>query len=270
MRPWNKRKKPFSAQVQYMILLPLFYFAFCLLYDPFRIQEYYDFGRFLPSFHIVMLSCILLGCIALSRLIYFFIDRGVSFKWWQFALWCFGEVVVASAFMALYTVLFRHEGRNFFPVLATCFKFTAMTLIYPYALLALLQVINEQDEALRSKDAPQEESLIRFYDEHKRLKLTISPASLLYVKSEFNYLKINFLSGSRVKEYTLRASMKSLSESIPPQVLTRCQRSYFVNPAHVKVLWKDKEGFIFADLDVPDLPSIPVSKQYYDTIANLL
>ena len=50
----------------------------------------------------------------------------------------------------------------------------------------------------------------------------------------------------------------------------RCQRSYFVNPAHVKVLWKDKEGFIFADLDVPDLPSIPVSKQYYDTIAALL
>ena len=60
----------------------------------------------------------------------------------------------------------------------------------------------------------------------------------------------------RVREYTLRGSMKSLAESAPSQVLVRCQRSYFVNPAHVKVLWKDKEGFIFADLDVPDLPSI--------------
>lgn len=30
--------------------------------------------------------------------------------------------------------------------------------------------------------------------------------------------------------------------------LIRCQRSYYVNPTHVKVLRKDKDGFIYADL----------------------
>lgn len=182
----------------------------------------------------------------------------------------FREVLVASAFMALYTSLFRHEGSNYFEVLATCLVYSAMSLVFPYVFLVMQQIIYNRNEDLRNKDLLPEKNLIRFLDEHKRLKLSIAPSSVLYVKSEFNYLKIYYLSAGHVKEYTLRNSMKSLGESVPAQVLVRCQRSYFINPAHVKVLWKDKEGLIYADLDIPDLPSIPVSKQYYDSIAALL
>ena len=262
--------KGYSAQVIYMIVLPFFFFAFCMLYDPFHIQEYYSFGGFTPGVHIVMLSCILLVWLILSRTVFYFLKREFTMKWWQYVLWCLGEVLVASAFMALYTSLFRHEGDNYFGILATCLKFTAMTLVFPYVFLVMQQIIANKEEDLVNKDLLPEKNLVRFYDEHKRLKLTIAPSSVLYVKSEFNYLKIHYLSAGRVKEYSLRGSMKSLAESAPAQILVRCQRSYFINPAHVKVLWKDKEGFIFADLDVPDLPSIPVSKQYYDSIAALL
>ena len=262
--------KRFSAQVIYMIVLPFFFLTFCLLYDPFHVQEYYTFGGFTPGVHIVLLSSILLVWLILSRTIFYFLDREFTLHWWQYTLWCIGEVLVASAFMALYTSLFRHEGKNYFGILANCFVFTAMSLVFPYVFLVMQQIITNRNEDLRNKDLLPEKNLVRFYDEHKRLKLSIAPSSVLYVRSEFNYLKIYYLSADRVREYTLRGSMKSLSESAPSQVLVRCQRSYFVNPAHVKVLWKDKEGFVFADLDVPDLPSIPVSKQYYDSIAALL
>lgn len=259
----------FWTQVIYMVVLPFFFFVFCMLYDPFRIQDYYDFGVFSPAVHILLLSCILLVSLALSRTLFYFLYREFTLRWWQYGLWCLGEVLVVSAFMALYTTLFRHEG-TYFPVLALCLKFTGLTLVFPFIFLVMQQVIANKEEDLRNRDLLPDKNLVRFYDEHKRLKLTIAPSSVLYVKSEFNYLKIHYLSAGHVKEYTLRSSMKSLAESAPAQVLVRCQRSYFVNPAHVKVLWKDKEGFIFADLDVPDLPSIPVSKQYYDTIAALL
>lgn len=262
--------KGFSAQIPYMVVLPVFFLAFSMLYDPFHIQEYYSFGSFNAAFHILMLFCILLVSVCLSRTIYYFLDKAVTFNWWQYTLWCIGEVVAASSFMALYTSLFRHEGSNFFPVLATCIKFVAMTLVFPYVFLTMRQIITIKDNALLQKDQTPEASLVRFYDEHKRLKLTIAPSAVLYVKSEFNYLKIYYLVSEAVKEYTLRGSMKSLENSISAQTLVRCQRSYFVNPSHVKVLWKDKEGFIYADLDYPDLPSIPVSKPYYDTLSALL
>ena len=262
--------KGFSAQVLYMVVLPVFFLAFSLLYDPCHILEYYRFGSFDATFHILMLFSILLVSICLSRTIYYFLDKAITFNWWQYTLWCLGEVVVASAFIALYTSLFRHEGKIYFSVFATCVKFVAMSLVFPYVFLAMRQIIAIKDDALLRKDQPQDASLVRFYDEHKRLKLTIAPDAVLYVKSEFNYLKIYYLVSGHVKEYTLRGSMKSLENSIPAQTLVRCQRSYFVNPTHVKVLWKDKEGFIYADLDLPDLPSIPVSKPYYDTLSALL
>lgn len=261
--------KGYSAQVIYILVLPFFFFVFCMLYDPFRIQDYYSFGPFSPGVHLLLLSCILLVWLILSRTVFHFLYREFSLQWWQYALWCLGEVLVVSAFMALYTTLMRHE-QNYFSVLALCLKFAGLTLVFPYLYLVMQQIIANKEEDLRNKDLIPDKNLVRFYDEHKRLKLTIAPSSVLYVKSEFNYLKIHYLSAGHVKEYTLRGSMKSLAESAPAQVLVRCQRSYFVNPAHVKVLWKDKEGFIFADLDVPDLPSIPVSKQYYDTITALL
>ena len=49
--------------------------------------------------------------------------------------------------------------------------------------------------------------------------------------------------------------------------LLRCQRSYYINPNHIKVLRRDKEGVITAELDVPNQKSIPVSPKYYDAVA---
>jgi hypothetical protein len=38
----------------------------------------------------------------------------------------------------------------------------------------------------------------------------------------------------------------------------------------VRVLRKDKEGFVFAQLDVDDVRDIPVSKKFYNNLAEML
>ena len=40
-----------------------------------------------------------------------------------------------------------------------------------------------------------------------------------------------------------------------------------INPQHIKVLRRDKEGMISAELDVPNQKSIPVSPKYYEAVA---
>ena len=110
---------------------------------------------------------------------------------------------------------------------------------------------------------------MRFFDEHKRLKLSIASSSILYVRSESNYVKIIYLDSGKVRDYMLRASMKSL-EAIGSKALVRCQKSYFVNPEHITVLRKDSEGFIFAEMNIEGAPPVPVSKKNYDNLAALL
>ena len=259
----------YKPHLLYPIILSLFFLGSIILYNPFDIEGYYTFGVMSVSFHIVMLSCIILVCSLLSRTCLYFILKRQDIQWMHYLIFCFIELISISLFAALYTVLFKGTEAGYFFVLRKCFKFIFLLLVYPYAFLTLLYLMKMKDEELKRREMASDNTLLRFYDEHKRLKLSIAPSAILYVKSEFNYVQIHYLDGAKVKTYMLRASMKSL-EDIGSKALTRCQRSYFVNPEHISVLRKDSQGFIFAEMNHPDIEAVPVSKQYYGKLTALL
>ena len=107
-------------------------------------------------------------------------------------------------------------------------------------------------------------------DSTGRLKLVIAHDVLLYVEAQENYVSIHYMEGEKMKEYSLRQSMRGIEELMEKHGIVRCQRSYFVNPRHVTVLRRDKEGFIQAELDIKDSKSVPVSPKYYEQLSKLL
>ena len=113
---------------------------------------------------------------------------------------------------------------------------------------------------------PQEDDLIRFCDSTQRLKLVIAAETILYIQADENYVNIHYIEGGNRKEYALRNSMRSIEELLQKHGIVRCQRSFFVNPKHVKVLRRDKEGVIVAELDFADTNPIPVSPKYYQEL----
>ena len=64
--------------------------------------------------------------------------------------------------------------------------------------------------------------------------------------------------------------IKKIDDYLSAHGLVRCHRSYIVNPRHVKMLSRNKEGVIEAELSSPLLDPIPVSKQYYEHLSSLL
>ena len=64
--------------------------------------------------------------------------------------------------------------------------------------------------------------------------------------------------------------MKSIEDICTGNGILRCHRSYFVNPAHIKALRKDKENIIVAEMDTNDNTLIPISKTYYDDIVKAI
>lgn len=187
-------------------------------------------------------------------------------------LWCFGEVLVTAFFFALYTSLFykKSGGMPYFTALPYCFEVVCLTLIYPYLFSILLRIISNKNYDLTNAGQTPEESLIKFYDEHKRLKLTIDPSAVLYVSADANYINIHYLENDRVRTFQLRNSMKSLESDAARHGFVRCHRSYYVNPRHIKVLSRDKDGVIYTEFIRDGIGHIPVSKQYYDSLAKLL
>lgn len=265
--------KGYGNQVKYAVLMPLFFFSFVFIYQPFGFDRMFDgIGGKAWPFHLLMQACILIGVYALTRLIFSALYKYIPFRWWHYLVWCLGEMLVCSFFCALYTSLFYHKngGMPYFTALRKCFEIVSMTLLFPYLIGIMLRIISNKTNDLAAAGKAPEETLVKFYDEHKRLKLTIDPAAILYVSADANYINIHYLENEKVKKFQLRNSMKSLEADAAKHGLIRCHRSFYVNPRHIKVLSRDKDGVISTEFTREGVDRIPVSKQYFDQLANLL
>ena len=261
--------KSYLSQLVYIILLPAFFIAFCLIYNPFDIQTLYQVGGHLYPYHLLMLTCILIGTLGVSRSIFFVLNRHIDFQWWEYAAWCILEVLAAAFFFALYTSLFYDGELPYFMALSKCITFLYLILIFPYLLLSLLNIIQNQSSSLLLRDADGN-VLVKFYDEHKALRLTIVASAILYISAESNYIKVHYLDGDKATVFILRNSMKSVEPIAAKYGLVRCHRSYYVNPRYIKVLSRSRYGVIKAEFSHDGVEPVPVSKLYYQALANLL
>ena len=256
----------FGVQVWHFVGLPIFFFAVSMVYHPFDIREFLDMGSGMLDFNLTIVTSIFFGVMLFSRLILYFARKSLNLNLPLYAAWCMAEIFIASAFSALFVNLISHGTVTFFLAWGKLFAYALSVLVFPYAILTLLMIIRGMREAA----VVDTEDLIRFRDSNGKLRLTIAPKAVLYVESKENYVSICYQDGAHLREYLLRNTMKRTEELLARHGMVRCHRTCIVNPAHVIILRRDREGFILADLDVEGCPSIPVSKPNYDKLSSLL
>ena len=247
----------------HVFAMPMYFLGFVLVYDSSWMTRFLDAGLG-TVFNVLMLTSILIGVVAISRMVMMVVVRDKRLTWWQYALWSFGEVFVFSCFAALYMALV-YGDYGYFPALGQTLRLSFAILPYPYIIFTLLFALIRPDE-----EEVSDEDLVRFADSTGRLKLVIAHDVILYIEAQENYVSIHYMEGEKMKEYSLRQSMRGIEELMEKHGIIRCQRSYFVNPRHVTVLRRDKEGFIQAELDVISSKPVPVSPKYYEQLSKML
>lgn len=255
----------FIPQLLHMIVLPLFFFAFMLIYRPFSVVDCLGSEWF--AVHLTIISCIILMSAIILRLAYFFIPMKLNYTLYSF--WCLFEVIFASFFSGLYIWLVLDKVMPYFEAVSVAFQYLGFVLVIPYSLLALsFRVYAYNTQANQPEDSNVQR--MRFYDSKHNLKIVLTPDSILYISSDENYVNISYTENGKERVYTLRSSMKAIDELCQDNGMVRCHRSFYVNPSYVKVLRKEKEGAIYAEMESKDMVHIPVSKKYYDRLAELL
>ena len=255
----------FIPQLLHMIVLPVFFFAFMLIYRPFDVVDF--LGSEWYGVHTTMISCIILACVVIIRLIYYYIPMRINYT--IYAFWCLAEVIFMSFFAALYIWLILDRSIQYFDVLTFSFQVIFFILILPYTILALSLRIAEYH---KKESDPEMNSVrrMRFYDERHNLKIVLTADAILYISAEINYVNIVYMENDKVRTYILRSSMKAIEELCQDNGLMRCHRSFYVNPSHIKVLRKDMEGVMYAELDADDVRHIPVTRKYYASLSEAL
>lgn len=273
----NSLLSKYSNQLWYFILIPLFFLVFVIIYKPFHIDESIlgDYpamiadqsGRY--QFNIVMIMCIIFLVMVLSRTMLYIFRKKLSSDRTNYFFWISGEFLLIALFTALYVTLITKGAMTYFNTLLYSFIYLFTVLIYPYALITLIQTLKSV-RASKFSVVDDTTSRIRFYDDKHTLKFVIAASSILYIEAQENYVRIHYLDGDQVKNYQLRATMKKIEESLTTNGLIRCHRSYFVNPRHIHALRKDKDNYIYAEIDNLAHSEIPISKKYYEAVSERL
>lgn len=254
------------SNLVFVIVLPVFWLSFVLLYQPSVLIGLLDMGSGMLNFNATIIMCILLAVMIFSRGVLIAIHRTLKMNWFKFIVWEFVELLMMSFFMALYMALMYQGQYTYFQMVGQCLFYLMVICVYPYVIFDVAFAYQGKLE----EDTLYDDSLMRFVDGTQKLKLMIASSAVLYIEADENYVHVRYVEGEKLKDYPLRASMKSLEELMQKHGLIRCQRSYYINPQHIKVLRRDKEGMISAELDIPNQKSIPVSPRYYDSLAKWL
>lgn len=258
----------FAPQVIYIVAVPAFFIAFLLVYSPEWCMRFLDFGKFGYYFHVTMLTCIVAGGCGFGRSILYVLRRRITNT--MYYAWCLLEMVVTSLFAGLYIWLMSRMEVSYFPAVAESFAIIVLACIYPYTVIHLALLLHHSRKMADSVQTIPDDR-IRFYDNRKNLKFAAMVSSIYYLSADENYVNIHYADDNgKMRAFVLRASMKGIEELCATHSLIRCHRSYIVNPEHVRILRKDSRGLLFADLDTPEPVSVPVTKTYYDRLADII
>lgn len=260
----------FLSHLSYVLILPVFFLGFLALYTPSAMEMYLEMDGGRMAFNASILTAILLGVLVAARVPVMCLWRHMHFTWTRYVLWCFAEVLIASLFMGLYMTLIYHGQYPYFDVTARCLLFSVMILIFPYVIITMSVVVIDYEHRINETHYYEDQSQIRFVDNAKRVKLVLAVSAVVCIEARENYVLIRYLDAARMREYVLRNSMKNIETMVAKHNIVRCQRSYFVNPQHVRALRHDKDGVVVAELDVESIQPIPVSPNYYANLEKLL
>lgn len=250
------------------LVIPIFTFVFCLYYRPNIIYNFLSMENASFSFNVTILFCIVLVSFLITRMALFTICKYRDLPVQSYFIWCIGETMTAALFCSLYLVLISHTNHTFFEIAGIAFLNLITTVVYPMVIMWLcFDRYLRNEETLTSVD---ESSLIRFYDQYKKLRLVIANEAVIFIKSEENYVQIHYLDKDRAKKFVLRSSMRALEDDLSKKGLVRCHRSYFINPSYIKIVHRDESGQIVAELNQNGFESIPISRKYQEEITRLL
>ena len=121
----------FNTQIVHFLGLPLLFAVFILLYRPENAINMLDMGRDIMEFNLVIVSCILLGTLLITRLIMFFLRKVMHPGYLIYICWCIMEMLIFCMFAALYIHLMMGKTYTYFTIVAECISNFATTLLFP-------------------------------------------------------------------------------------------------------------------------------------------
>jgi len=272
-------------QITMVLLVPLYALAFILIYRPFNIENLNE--QVLPWLNeiidpnlkgtLLSLVVVLIGMAvaAISRVIMTAYTKKHAISYVGYIIWVALEIVIMTLIYTIVSV-FLKEQANIVSEFRNTLTKTILILLIPYVMMYIYFIWQERVRELKSIRKRLEEdenalqkAYIQIFDEKGKLQLSVRREHLIVIESADNYVCVWYLNGETTKKVMVRTTLKQVAEQLAHTNILRCHRSYMINLDRVRVLRREKEG-IFVEFGIEDIPDIPISKTYSESITRWL
>lgn len=255
-----------------------FSIAFMFLYRPFSSSAWFSLSSARLAWLTVLFFAACVVLLSISKALFIRFCRRRASKLWHFLLWSLAEFIAIAVLYVGFTAFFDLGNYSSPGVLLLKTVFCVMLiLLIPYsAIFAALDRGRSADSASgRGPEIPRtgtdslKDRMINFTDDAGVLRFSVDVDSILYIKSEGNYVSIFYEKGESVSSYMIRTPIGSLETRLAGTPLLRCQRSYIVNIRRIRMMQNDgKATYIIVDND--KVPVIPMSQTYAPAVSRAL
>lgn len=267
--------------ISQLIFVTIFSLIFINVYHPFDSTTWFPEGKDKSQYFLYSLAVVGIGILILSisRLTLFLLKKKIKITYLNYSVWIFAEIITMSFIYCLINKFALQDSRDIFDVFPHTFIFSFFVLLIPYVVSWLYLALQEKsihlEQALKMNKYIEKENLvevipnklskINFHDERGVLMLSISFENLYFIESADNYVNVYYENKGSISHTILRRNLKSIEEEFSDYPIIRCHRSYIVNIKKIKMIKKEKEGFII-DFDNEQVRDIPISKTYSDKV----
>lgn len=272
-------KFPYSS-ILYILLSSAF---FMLLYMPFSPTTWFSIRTPRLAVLTAVFIFIAVGILVVSNMLFISFCRRRKCRRWNYILWCLAEIVAISlAYICLTSVFSLGYYQSAASLWGKTFFCVTLILTVPYSVIYLSFDRREKayrDERMAKNEIedkvqeptvkPLKDRMINFTDDSGDLKFSVDIDSVLYIKSDGNYVNIFYEKGDEVVSYSMKMPIGTLEVKLAGTPLVRCQRSYIVNMRRVRMMQNDsKATYIIVDND--SVPVLPMSPNYAAAVSKAI
>lgn len=255
----------------------LFAVVFLNIYIPFSDTAWFGLGDSVTFLLTLIFVAVAILTLIFSRMLMYKSKNIFDLTFLTYSLWALAEIAVIAGIYTWITVDHITPFDRTWTIFRRSFLYSLAALGIPYIISGMYFAIIDKNNTIRLMnyenvvtDEPQKPETshkkITLFDNSGALKLSLNPSSLYYIESDDNYIKVWYTdSRGSLQKYMLRCRLKTVEDSFKDSGLVRCNRKYIVNLEKVSMLRKENDGYIL-DLCNEDIPPIPVTKTYVDSI----
>lgn len=249
---------------------------------PFSRNPWFQLDTSVAIGYTVCFFCVALAVVAVSKIMMYSWRTKYMMIYAQYLSWNAAEILIVCSLYTFATVeassygLIDLGGMGTGTLFFNSLLYLIASMAFPYILTGMYFAIQDKDNTIRMINyanvvsdetlEPHQENKITLFDNNGVLKLSVSASNLYFIESDDNYVKVWYTdSKGLLKQYMLRCRLKTIEDSFRGSDLVRCHRKYVVNVSKIKVLSREKDGYVL-DLGLEGIDSIPVTKTYEDQV----